>query len=124
MGKVADLIPTGSRIALGSHGVIGQLAFDVIGRLQYQWEQGVWDEWYVAFADGRWAWLAEAQGRFYVTRRLSPRPVPRRVEPVITRQGRPRPKSRRPSPNPGAADAVVVAGAAGTWRRPSSSPPG
>ncbi len=81
VGKVADLIPTGSRIALGSHGVIGQLAFDVIGRLQYQWEQGVWDEWYVAFADGRWAWLAEAQGRFYVTRRLSPRPVPRRVEP-------------------------------------------
>ncbi|MGZ3447370.1 MAG: DUF4178 domain-containing protein, partial [Myxococcaceae bacterium] len=81
VGKVADLIPTGSRIALGSHGVIGKLAFDVIGRLQYQWEQGVWDEWYVAFADGRWGWLAEAQGRFYVTRRLSPRPVPRRVEP-------------------------------------------
>ncbi len=76
VGKVADLIPTGSRIALGSHGVIGQLAFEVIGRLQYQWQQGVWDEWYVAFADGRWGWLAEAQGRFYVTRRLSPRPVP------------------------------------------------
>ncbi len=81
VGKVADLIPTGTRIALGSHGVIGQLAFEVIGRLQYQWQQGVWDEWYVAFADGRWGWLAEAQGRFYVTRRMSPRPVPRRVEP-------------------------------------------
>ncbi|RPH63982.1 MAG: DUF4178 domain-containing protein, partial [Myxococcaceae bacterium] len=50
------------------------------GRLQYEWQQGIWDEWYLAFADGSWAWLAEAQGRFYVTRRLSPRPVPRRVE--------------------------------------------
>ena len=81
VGKVADLIPTGSRIALGSHGTIGGLGYDVIGRLQYEWQQGVWDEWYVAFADGGWGWLAEAQGRFYVTRRLSPRPVPRRVEP-------------------------------------------
>jgi Domain of unknown function (DUF4178) len=81
VGKVADLIPTGSRIALGSHGAIGGLGFDVIGRLQYEWQQGVWDEWYVAFADGSWGWVAEAQGRYYVTRRMSPRPVPRRVEP-------------------------------------------
>jgi hypothetical protein len=28
---------------------------------------GVWDEWYVAFSNGRWGWLAEAQGRFYLT---------------------------------------------------------
>jgi hypothetical protein len=27
----------------------------------------VWDEWYAAFDDGRWGWVAEAQGRFYVT---------------------------------------------------------
>ena len=81
VGKVADLIPTGSRIALGSHGSVGGLGFEVIGRLQYQWQQGVWDEWYLAFADGSWGWLAEAQGRFYVTRRMSPRPVPHRVEP-------------------------------------------
>jgi hypothetical protein len=80
VGKVADLIPTGSRIALGSHGVIGELPFDVIGRLQYEWKQGVWDEWYLAFADGRWGWLAEAQGRFYVTTRMSQRPLPRRVD--------------------------------------------
>jgi hypothetical protein len=81
VGKVADLIPTGSRIALGSHGSVGGLGYDVIGRLQYEWQQGVWDEWYVAFAEGSWGWLAEAQGRYYVTRRMSPRPVPRRVEP-------------------------------------------
>ncbi|HMK73726.1 MAG TPA: DUF4178 domain-containing protein [Myxococcaceae bacterium] len=85
VGKVADLIPTGSRIDLGSHGVLGgDLPFDVIGRLQYEWQQGVWDEWYVAFADGRWGWLAEAQGRFYVTSRMSRRPLPPKVEPGQT----------------------------------------
>ena len=67
VGTVADLIPTGSRIALGSQGSIGQLPLEVIGRLQYEWQAGVWDEWYVAFGDGRWGWIAEAQGRFYVT---------------------------------------------------------
>jgi len=81
VGKVADLIPTGSRIDLGSHGTIGDLPFDVIGRLQYEWQQGVWDEWYIALGDGRWGWLAEAQGRFYVTSRMSRRPLPPRVEP-------------------------------------------
>ncbi|HXX32458.1 MAG TPA: DUF4178 domain-containing protein [Myxococcaceae bacterium] len=82
VGKVADLIPTGSRIDLGSHGVLGgDLPFDVIGRLQYEWQQGVWDEWYIALGDGRWGWLAEAQGRFYVTSRMSRRPLPPRVEP-------------------------------------------
>ncbi|HTS83332.1 MAG TPA: DUF4178 domain-containing protein [Myxococcaceae bacterium] len=81
VGKVADLIPTGSRIALGSRGAIGQLPFEVIGRLQYEWERGVWDEWYVAFGDGHWGWMAEAQGRFYVTTRMAPRPLPRGVDP-------------------------------------------
>ncbi len=28
---------------------------------------GVWDEWYAAFDDNRWGWLAEAQGRFYMS---------------------------------------------------------
>jgi hypothetical protein len=81
VGTVADLIPTGSRIALGSRGEIGQLPFEVIGRLQYEWQAGVWDEWYLAFGDGRWGWLAEAQGRFYVTTRMGPRPLPRSAEP-------------------------------------------
>jgi hypothetical protein len=33
----------------------------------------VWDEWYASFSDGRWGWLAEAQGRFYL---LFPQPLP------------------------------------------------
>ena len=79
IGKVADLIPTGSRIALNSKGRLDKVAFEVVGRLQYEWKSGVWDEWYVAFSDGRWGWLAEAQGRFYLTFKVPPRPLPQRV---------------------------------------------
>ena len=78
IGKAADVIPTGSKIALGSKGSLDKVAFEVIGRLQYEWQAGVWDEWYVAFTDGRWGWLAEAQGRFYVTFKVPPRPLPQK----------------------------------------------
>ena len=89
LGKVADLIPTGTRISLGTHGRFEGAAFEVVGRLQYEWEAGVWDEWYLAFGDGRWGWLAEAQGRFYVTFQVPPRPLPSRVAPetVVFIQG-------------------------------------
>jgi hypothetical protein len=77
VGKVADLIPTGSRLALGVTGKAPDgVRFTLVGRLQYQWQEGVWDEWYVGLADGRWAWLAEAQGRFYFSQHVSNRPVP------------------------------------------------
>lgn len=78
VGKVADLIPTGSKIGLGTKGRYQNVAFEVIGRLQYEWKAGVWDEWYVAFSDGRWGWLAEAQGRFYLTFKVPPRPLPQK----------------------------------------------
>lgn len=67
VGKVADLIPTGSRLALGMAGKIGEHRFSLVGRMQYQWDQGAWDEWYASLDDGRWGWLAEAQGRYYLT---------------------------------------------------------
>jgi hypothetical protein len=65
VGKVADLIPTGSRLEKGMTGKFGSHPFQIAGRLQYEWAQGAWDEWYVALDDGRWGWLAEAQGRYY-----------------------------------------------------------
>jgi len=72
IGKVADLTPTGTRIALGARGhYLGQ-PFTVAGRLQLAWAEGVWDEWYVSFdghdgGEQRWGWLAEAQSRYYLT---------------------------------------------------------
>ena len=68
LGKVADLVDTGSPLDVGLKGVYHGAPFELTGRAQLGHEAGgIWDEWYAAFADGRWGWLAEAQGRFYMT---------------------------------------------------------
>ncbi|HEX8291211.1 MAG TPA: DUF4178 domain-containing protein [Pyrinomonadaceae bacterium] len=67
-GKVADVAESGSPLEVGLRGVYLGVAFELTGRAQLQHAAGgFWDEWYAAFADGRWGWLAEAQGRFYLT---------------------------------------------------------
>src|ERR1043165_3530142 len=67
-GKVADIVESGSPLEVGLRGVYLGVAFELTGRAQLQHAAGgFWDEWYAAFADGRWGWLAEAQGRFYLT---------------------------------------------------------
>jgi hypothetical protein len=68
VGKVADVTESGSPLELNLRGVYLGVAFELTGRAQLQHATGgFWDEWYAAFADGRWGWLAEAQGRFYLT---------------------------------------------------------
>ena len=67
-GQVADLIDTGSPLRVSVPGKYKGNGFRIVGRTQLRHQAGgVWDEWYAAFDDGRWGWLAEAQGRFYVT---------------------------------------------------------
>jgi Zn finger protein HypA/HybF involved in hydrogenase expression len=67
-GKVADIAESGSPLDIGLRGVYLGVAFELTGRAQLQHAAGgFWDEWYAAFSDGRWGWLAEAQGRFYLT---------------------------------------------------------
>jgi ssDNA-binding Zn-finger/Zn-ribbon topoisomerase 1 len=68
LGKVADLVETGSPLDVGLRGVYRGVSFELTGRAQLGHQAGgIWDEWYAAFQDGRWGWLAEAQGRFYLT---------------------------------------------------------
>lgn len=72
LGKVAEIADTGSPLDVGLQGTHHGRHFELTGRAQLGHEAGgVWDEWYVAFADGRWGWLAEAQGRFYLTFEVS-----------------------------------------------------
>lgn len=67
-GKVADLVETDSPIHRGSTGKVDRKPFEVMGRVQYQHPAGgVWNEWYLQFAENRIGWLAEAQGKFYLT---------------------------------------------------------
>ena len=69
LGKVADLVQTDSPLKVGLRGKFKGVPFDITGRSQIRHSAGgVWDEWYVAFRGGqRWGWLAEAQGRYYLT---------------------------------------------------------
>jgi len=68
LGKVADIVDTGSPLDVGLKGVYQGVPFELTGRAQLGHEAGgVWDEWYAAFQDGKWGWLAEAQGKFYMT---------------------------------------------------------
>src|SRR5256714_12653235 len=71
VGKVADIVESGSPLEVNLRGVFLGVAFELTGRTQVRHAAGgFWDEWCAAFADGRWGWLAEAQGRFFLTFRL------------------------------------------------------
>lgn len=66
LGKVADLAPTGAEHAVGDSGSLGGVAIYVAGRMQLDHGRGPWDEWYVQHGQ-HWAWLAKAQGQWYLT---------------------------------------------------------
>lgn len=67
-GKLSDLAETASPLKLRAQGKWNGKSLLLIGRAQYRHASGaVWDEWYVALANGKWGWLAEAQGKFYLT---------------------------------------------------------
>jgi hypothetical protein len=68
LGKVAEVAESASPLTLGLRGVYRGTAFELTGHTQLGHSMGgQWEEWYAAFADGRWGWLAEAQGRFYMS---------------------------------------------------------
>jgi uncharacterized Zn finger protein (UPF0148 family) len=68
LGKVAELVETGSPLDVGLRGKWKDIPFELTGRAQLGHEMGgQWDEWYATFSNGWLGWLAEAQGRFYIT---------------------------------------------------------
>lgn len=77
LGKIAALVDTGSPLQRNLPGKYRGVGFRLTGRTQMRHAMGgVWDEWYAAFDDGRWGWIAEAQGRYYVTFKTSATDVP------------------------------------------------
>lgn len=67
LGKVAELVPTSPPFEVGDDILVeGRLA-RVAGRVQKDFGAGPWDELSIGFEDGSWAWVARAQGRWYVT---------------------------------------------------------
>lgn len=78
IGIVAELVPTSSpfRVGMSARPRRGIKPFRIVGRLQLSTGEGTWDEWHVAFESGGYAWLAEAQGAFWMMQPLPAPPVP------------------------------------------------
>src|SRR3954453_11572158 len=68
LGKVAEIMDSESPLRIGLKGEWNKTRFELTGRAQL-WHElgGYWDEWYATFSNGWVGWLAEAQGRFYLT---------------------------------------------------------
>jgi len=68
LGRVAEIVESQSPLRLGLKGIWRGYRFELTGRSQNRHELGgVWDEWYATFSNGWVGWLAEAQGKFYLT---------------------------------------------------------
>ena len=77
VGKVGDLPPDSSPIQLLSEGVYKGKAFQVTGRILYEYENGGWNEWHIIFSDGVSGWLSDAQLQYaisFLVRREGPLP--------------------------------------------------
>ncbi len=68
LGKVAEIVDSQSPLKLGLKGDFKGNKFELTGRAQLRHEMGgFWDEWYATFSNGWVGWLAEAQGKFFLT---------------------------------------------------------
>lgn len=68
LGKVAEIVESESPLKLGLKGIWNGNRFELTGRAQLRHQMGgFWDEWYATFSNGWVGWLAEAQGKFYLT---------------------------------------------------------
>ncbi|NNE65232.1 MAG: DUF4178 domain-containing protein [Pyrinomonadaceae bacterium] len=77
LGKVAEIVQSKSPLKIGLKGEYKGKRFELTGRAQIKHGAGgFWDEWYATFNNGWTGWLAEAQGRFYMT---FYRPIPEGV---------------------------------------------
>ncbi len=65
IGKMAVVLDDPTPLQLQTHGRFDNKPFALIGRLRLAWTDGSWNEWCALFVDGRYGWLAEAQG-FYM----------------------------------------------------------
>ncbi len=69
VGKMADLKVDGSPLQLGAYGKYAGVHFAVAGRIQYRFDRGLWNEWFLVFDDMRvgGGWLGEARGSYAIS---------------------------------------------------------
>jgi uncharacterized protein DUF4178 len=66
IGESAELFDDHSPLQLGTSGRHQGEAFTLVGRLQYRYKDGTWNEWHALFDNGRSGWLSEDNGRYVV----------------------------------------------------------
>ena len=77
LGRMAELLEDASLIRLGTEGKFHGMHFAVIGRIQLQYAQGLWNEWHLLFDNQRSGWLGEANGDYTITFLTPPKePLP------------------------------------------------
>jgi len=64
IGESAELFDDHSPLQLGAGGSYQGAAFTLVGRLQYRYSEGTWNEWHALFDTGRSGWLSEDNGRY------------------------------------------------------------
>jgi hypothetical protein len=67
VGKVSHLVADASPLQIGAAGTCFGQGFSVIGRLQIEHATGLWNEWFLQWADGGTGWLGEALGQYFMT---------------------------------------------------------
>jgi len=81
LGKMAALIEDRSPLQRGAEGRWQGRHFALIGRIQLKYEQGLWNEWYLLFDDGKSGWLSEAGGEYIMSQvQRLPESLPRFTE--------------------------------------------
>lgn len=64
IGAVAELFDDHSPLQRGASGRLQGLPFTLVGRLQYRYAEGTWNEWHALFDNGRSGWLSEDNGAY------------------------------------------------------------
>jgi hypothetical protein len=64
IGTSAELFDDHSPLQLGAGGTHQGVRFTLVGRLQYGYEGGTWNEWHALFDNGRSGWLSEDNGAY------------------------------------------------------------
>lgn len=64
IGRVGELFDDHSPLTLGAQGRYQGEGFALVGRLQYRYDGGTWNEWRALFDSGKSGWLSEDNGAY------------------------------------------------------------
>lgn len=77
IGEMGELQEDASPIQVGMTGRYKNKFFYTSGRIIYEWEDGLWNEWHLYFDNGETGWLTDAQGEFAISSQLPIEELPK-----------------------------------------------